>query len=227
VRNAARPAPRLLAITPPHGEIDPSLVSVWLEAGAPAESLAVLLRDPTSPHPFARSERWAALQAECADHGITVLLSCDGEALLAQLRAGQEAPGWVHGFQFRADPSPQLLKGLREALGGTPCLGRSVHGSPTRGDDSIQYSCLAPIFTPGTQDPGHPKRAVGLGRLEQWCTNPPASRKVLALGGVSASTAAACVGAGAHGLAGISAFFSRPLRVAAEVRTLAAALALA
>ena len=40
--------PRLLAITPPRGVIDPELVDAWLDAGGRTLGIAVLLREPSA-----------------------------------------------------------------------------------------------------------------------------------------------------------------------------------
>ena len=108
----------------------------------------------------------------------------------------------------------------------TRLLGRSCHGIPQPGHTSVDYTLVAPIFAPTTGQPGRPagsKVPAGLVALRAWTREPGA--RVFALGGVGPATAAACLAAGADGLAGIGVFFGEPARVAQDVAALCDRLA--
>ena len=102
-----------------------------------------------------------------------------------------------------------------------PWLGRSCHGAPQPGHALVDYTLFAPIFAPTTGQPSRPlgsKLPAGLDALRTWTAAPGAC--VFALGGVGPVTAAACLAAGAHGLAGIGVFFGEPGQVAQDVAAL-------
>jgi thiamine monophosphate synthase len=210
--------PRLLAITPPLGSIDPQVVAAWREAGALEGALAVLLREPgASPGSLvAREGRLGPLLAACEAAGVPVLLSCD-TPVLCDAAALVSARG-LAGLQLRGDPDEEALSSARGLLP-QALLGRSCHGSPVPGRAAlVDYTCFAPVFTPRTQPPGGRKRAAGLEALRLWTADP--ADWVVALGGIGPDNADACVRAGARGLAGISLFFGARERVVEDVAAL-------
>ncbi|WP_293254733.1 thiamine phosphate synthase [Nannocystis sp.] len=99
-------------------------------------------------------------------------------------------------------------------------LGRSCHGAPQPGHDLVDYTLLAPVFPPSSS-PG--KTPAGLAALRAWTAVPGAT--IFALGGVTPATAAACLAAGAHGLAGIGVFFGDPAQVEQDVAALRRSIA--
>lgn len=204
-------APRFLAITPPRAsplQIDASAPERWLDAGLPAEQLAILLRDPLRPA--------AALLAEPGPHealatraralGITVLLSVGPD----EQHTLQAPPPAVDGLHLRGRPQPTL--GLR-------VHGRSAHLADLADDARVELPCaywtFAPVFP--TREAG--KYPVGLNALRVAVERLRAP--VLALGGVDADNAQACRDAGAYGIAGISCFFGVPQRVTHDARAFA------
>lgn len=108
----------------------------------------------------------------------------------------------------RSDPAP--------AGDPVPLLGRSCHGAPQPGHGDVDYTLFAPVFAPTTAPAG--KTPAGLTALRAWTRAPGA--RVFALGGVGPATAAACLAAGAWGLAGIGVFFGEPARVEQDVAAL-------
>jgi thiamine-phosphate pyrophosphorylase len=127
------------------------------------------------------------------------------------------------GIVLGGDPEPRVVAAARDALGAAGWLGRSVHGAPGRAMEGAPptFHVFAPVFVPRT-DPGT-KRAGGLSQLAAWCG--AGHGPVLALGGIDGARAAACLAAGAAGLAGISAFFGPLEGVAQDVGAFAAASA--
>jgi thiamine-phosphate pyrophosphorylase len=223
---------RLLAVTPPTGPVAADSVDRWLAAGAAAVGVAVLLREPgrRAPELLADDGRLAPLRRRCRERGVPVLLGTSPGEL-----AGLSAfPRDLAGVQLARDPGPAALTAAREQLArlvGAAAsarlwLGRSCHGEPQPGADCVDYTVVAPVFTPGTTDPTHPlgpKRPAGLTLLARWCAIPDAV--MFALGGVTPATARACLAAGAHGLAGISVVFGDPARVEQDVAALCRQLA--
>ncbi len=214
---------RLLAITPPQGEVDPSILRAW--RGASVVGLAVLLREPgTEPAALLDDgHRLAPLRHACTEAGMPWLLSIDAE----QLR-GEEpwlATAGLRGVQLRGDPSAAAADAVRAALGPEALIGRSCHGAPAVLGERVDYSVLAPIFTPHTSAPGPAggfvKAAVGLEPLRAFAA---VERRVFALGGITGVRAPACVRAGAYGLAAIRSFFGPPRQVADDVARLVRAL---
>ncbi|MCB9713551.1 MAG: thiamine phosphate synthase [Myxococcales bacterium] len=198
------PGFRLLAITPPVGAIEPGVVEAW--AGANAVGLAVLLREPgTGPRALVDPRhRLAALRRACVEVGVPCLLSVD-LAHLVELPAALGVPGVV-GVQLRGDPDQAALEAARRVLGPGPRLGRSCHGVPPAVGERASYSVFGPVFAPRTASPtpGPGKLAVGVAALAAFAAR---ERHVFALGGVTPRSAAACVRAGAFGLASIRSFF--------------------
>ncbi len=200
---------RLLAITPPTGAIDPELVDAWLDAGAGGLGLAVLLRQPgLALADLLRAERLVALRRSLAERGVPTLASCGALELDERLLAAADPP--LAGVQIRADPSAATLCTARQQMPGL--LGRSCHGVPQPGDEHVDYTVLAPIFTPHTAQAGVVKQAIGIAGLRRWASP---HRALLALGGITAANAAEVLAAGATGIAGISLVFAG-LRDAAD-----------
>lgn len=208
----------LLAITPPEGAVDPTLVARWLAAGAgpagrdrpprDAPRLAVLLREPgAAPGSLLDPRgRLGPFVRACRDAGLPLLLAVD-PALV------DDALGLpVAGLHLRGDPAHADLARLRPRARGV--LGRACHGAPQPGHELVDYTLLAPIFPPTTAQPGAPlgsKRPIGLAGLRAWTADPGA--QIAALGGIDADTGRACLEAGARALAGIGAFFGPPGQV--------------
>lgn len=214
---------RLLAITPPSGPVPADRVATWRAAWP---ELAVLLREPgrRAAEILAPDGRLAPLRRQCRAAGLPVLLSVDDEDL-AELAV---LPADLAGVHLRGDPGLQALIDARARLDrwrpDGAWLGRSCHGAPQPGE--VDYTLFAPVFAPTTAQPGKPlgsKIPAGLAALADWTRAPEAC--VFALGGVGPETAAACLAAGARGLAGIGVFFGEPDRVAQDVAALREILA--
>ncbi|MEX1369292.1 MAG: thiamine phosphate synthase [Nannocystaceae bacterium] len=208
---------RLLAITPPAGAVDVRVVQAW--AAARELGLAVLLREPgtTATAMLGDGHRLAGLRRACAEAGVACLLSVDvGE--LEGLPPGLAGLG-LAGVQLRGDPGRSQVELARRRLGPGRVLGRSCHGQPPVMGDDVDYSVFAPVFAPRTASPlpGPGKTAVGLPPLRAFAARQP---HVFALGGVTAANAAACIRAGAYGLAAIRTFFGPVDEVADNVGVL-------
>lgn len=191
--------------------------------GAAAVGLAVLLREPgCEPAALVRDEhRLAPLRRACVGAGVPWLLSVDPERV-AEVEPLLGLSGLV-GVQLRGDPSAEAVEEARRWIGPERVLGRSCHGVPRPLGERVSYSVLAPIFAPQTvgPQPGPDKQAVGLEPLRAFGAVQP---RVFALGGITPANAAACVRAGAFGLAAIRSFFGPPDQVADDVARLARAL---
>ncbi|MCA9658443.1 MAG: hypothetical protein KC486_08865, partial [Myxococcales bacterium] len=158
---------RLLAITPPQGAIDPSIVDAW----APARrlGLALLLREPAAPidaleHSIERG-RLQALHRRALALGVPLLASLRADAHEVDRVAPRLRDLDLAGAQLRGDPSVDALRYARAALPDA-VLGRSCHGPPTTASEAahalVDYTCVAPIFAPTTAQAGVTKRAIGL-----------------------------------------------------------------
>ena len=101
-------------------------------------------------------------------------------------------------------------------------LGRSVHGSPEPAPEA-DYSVLAPIFAPGTNQPGAAKQPIGLEALRQFRAREPGW--VLALGGISPVNLDSVLEAGADGIASISLVFAARERARENVEAVVRAFA--
>lgn len=201
---------RLLAITPPSSvapRLDPTIVDAWIRGGALELGLAVLLREPEAGLAATLADpRLVELRIALASRGIPTLVSVatlDRESA-AKLQAARPA---LAGVQLRGDPSVALTERVREFLGAEAVIGRSCHGTdPDPIVHPVDYSCIAPVLRPRTEQHGRNKSAIGLDALARWAAVVP---RVFALGGIEPSTAGACLAAGATGLAGISLFFGQ------------------
>lgn len=206
---------RLLAIAPPAGAIDLGVLDVWREAGL--TDLAVLLRSPGSWPREVVTGRLAPLREACSNAGLRVLLSTDAHAIAAAVDVVVEYD--LAGIQLRGDPDRDALVRARDGIGGR-LLGRSVHGPPDALHELPDYTCFGPVFAPRTA-PSKP--AAGLPALHAWTADRRAW--VVAVGGVGAGNARACLQAGARGLASISTFFGPPAVLVEDLRELARAAA--
>lgn len=200
---------RALAITPPASvapKLSAELVDAWLRGGAAELGLAVLLREPGAGIGATLGDpRFAELRATLAERGIPTLLSVDGDAV-EQAGLVLAARPALAGVQLRGDPSVAVIERWRERLGAL-VIGRSCHGhEPDAAEHAVDYTCVAPVFAPHTEQPGVEKQAIGLAALARWAATVP---RVFALGGVDLDTAQACLAAGAVGIAGISLFFGQ------------------
>jgi len=212
------PSFRLLAITPPEGPINPVITEQWVCASA--LGVGVLLRQPGASLgellPMIRDGRLRGLAERCNAEHLPLLISLGAADIDLLARIGgaeglrQHTGATIRGVQLRGDPRPAQIEALRRALG-PGWIGRSCHGAPKGAHGRVHYTCLAPIFPPSTVQAGVVKTAVGLGALRSWSTHSQA--RIFALGGVSPTTAEACLAAGAWGLAGIGLFFGDPTRV--------------
>jgi thiamine monophosphate synthase len=228
---------RLLAITPPARlapagapELGAVIVDAWLEAGAGELGLAVLLREPGAPpEQILADVRLMPLRQALAERGVPALVSVDPRSTSPEqgARLLEEATPRVAGVQLRGDPSIETCDRWRARLGPELTIGRSIHGRPpeelpTPGRGRVDYGCLAPIFAPNTRLPGDDKRPIGLDGLRRWTR---VRGDILALGGITAANADACLAAGARGVAGIRLFFGRSEEARQDVRALCRVIA--
>jgi thiamine-phosphate pyrophosphorylase len=146
----------------------------------------LLLRD----RDLAREERWdlaARLAGIAAEHGFALSVSTDIELAVAVGAVG------IH-LQAAAAVAP-----ARERLGSAAVIGVSAHGPAdvaAAAGAAADYVTLSPIFATGSK-PGYGP-ALGTDALRAAAAHDIA---VLALGGVTAQTAGACLAAGARGIA--------------------------
>jgi thiamine-phosphate pyrophosphorylase len=146
----------------------------------------LLLRD----RDLAREERWdlaARLAGIAAEYGFALSVSTDIELAVAVGAAG------IH-LQAAAAVAP-----ARERLGSTAVIGVSAHGLAdvaAAAAAAADYVTLSPIFPSGSK-PGYGP-TLGTDALRVAAAHEVA---VLALGGVMAQTAGACLAAGARGVA--------------------------
>lgn len=210
----------LLAITPPTGDVSPSIVDAWLDTDLRRHRFAVLLREPgrTPAEILDPSSRLTPLRERCRRDAMDVLIGCNTKDLDPKISKLVEAS--VQGLQLRGDPSVSMLREVRARFASL-CVGRSCHGEPQPGGSLVDYTCLAPIFAPRTPSPGVTKTPVGVAALRRWSEQ--TQDWLVALGGVTPATAGQCRAAGARGLASIRTFFGEPAQVAEDVQALCAA----
>lgn len=206
--------PRLWAITPPVGIPDAAVVDAWSPEHG---DIGLWIRTPGAT-PGAVVERCTAVLERARTRGVPVVLgvaAVDLEAAAVEVeRLG------LAGVVLRGDPDPSTLRRARTRLGAVAWVGRSIHGA-TAEHDACTFSVLAPIFAPHTAKPVATV-PLGLDVLAQMARVPGA--RILALGGIDADNAAACLAAGAWGLAGIRSFFGDARRIAEDVAALRGAL---
>lgn len=206
----------LLAITPPTGAVEPDAIDRWHEAGARGR-IALWLREPGAQPWQLVGGRLHAIIERARTYRVPTLLGVDASAIdeAARLVIDERFAGVI----LRGDPDRTALLRARDRLRSAAWLGRSVH-DPDAGDhDLCDFSVLGPIFAPHTGK-GFTTTPLGLAALGHV----PADAFVFALGGIDASCAAACLAAGAHGLAGIRSFFGPPQTVAQDVAAFCTAL---
>lgn len=202
--------PRLWAITPPEGAIDPAIVDAW----APwHRAIGLWLRTPDAS-PATTWARTGAIANAAIAAGCPVVLGCAASDIA-------EAAAFVHahrlaGLVLRGDPSRASLLATRALLPADAWLARSIHG-PVGDHEHCTFSVLGPIFAPHTAKPW-PVEPFGIDALPRVAAEP--SARIVAVGGIDASTASPCIAAGAWGLAGIRSFFGPPARVAEDVAAL-------
>lgn len=182
--------PRLFAITP--GRPGHPLSLVWLlEAMAEAGLKAVVLREP------AMDERdYVALARAVAPlFGPGLVLHGKNPCALDIARAS----GW--GLHC---PAGMDLRQARAAVRGL--LGASCHSLDeleAAREAGCDYATLSPVFSPSSKPDDRPP--LGLSTLRRAASH--AGLPVLALGGVTPERAAACVAAGAAGVAVLGGLF--------------------
>jgi len=176
------PAPRVLAISPPR----PGAWVDQLDALANAGVDGLVLRLVGAP-----------------DRLADVLARVDGTRLPLWVRPVRAADV---ALALAAD-LPLHLPATVPVPPGATTWGRSCHGAAALADaaaEGSRYALLSPVFSPGSK-PGDTRPTLGVDGLAAM---QPAGLPVLALGGIDPARAAACVRAGAHGVAGIGAFFA-------------------
>lgn len=206
--------PRLWAVTPPIGAPSPSVIDAWCEGGT---DVGLWLRTPGATA-SATVARFESLLARARGRGLAVVVGT-GVADLDDAVAVVRDQG-LAGVVLRGDPDAAALGAARARLGTPPWVARSIHG-PADDHGLCTFSVLGPIHAPHTPKPS-PSPALGTAMLAQ-CAAAEGAR-IVAIGGVDAGTALACVRAGAWGLAGIRSFFGAPARIVEDVAGLRAAL---
>jgi thiamine-phosphate pyrophosphorylase len=128
-------------------------------------------------------------------------VSAYGARLLINDRADVAAAVGAAGVHLTERSMPAAA--ARRILGDAALIGVSAHraeGAAMAEDGGADFVILGPVF----QSPSHPETSpIGLHVLEEV-----ASRlriPVFAVGGITAANAAACLGAGAHGVASVTA----------------------
>jgi thiamine-phosphate pyrophosphorylase len=190
-----------LACTPPVGSVDDDAVSRWRDAGALELGLALWLREPGASPQALVGGRLRALARRARAAGVPIVLGC--AAADVELAAGVIEAEGLAGVHVRGDPDREALSRLRARLP-VALVGRSSHDADAGDHDLVDYTCFGPVFAPRTRTAGDDKRPQGLSALARAA----ARGRVVAVGGIDASTAAACIAAGASGLAGIASFFA-------------------
>ncbi|HEX4381889.1 MAG TPA: thiamine phosphate synthase [Myxococcales bacterium] len=191
--------PRLYLITMPEGDPLPAVEAAL--SALPPGAAAVQLRQALPAG--ALLQRARALKSICTRHAARLFVNDRADVALAA-GAGLHLP--ARGLS----PEDALQLGLP--------VGQSVHSAAEAAASSADFVVFAPVFeTPG-------KHAQGLAALRFVCQ--AAKVPVLALGGIDASNARACVDAGAAGVACIRSVLGARDPAAAALR-LFQALALA
>ncbi|MBK6916940.1 MAG: thiamine phosphate synthase [Deltaproteobacteria bacterium] len=208
---------RLLAITPPEGAADPARIDAWFAHGA-RDRIAIWLRVPGAA-PAQVMNAHAALVHAARGRGVPLLLGCASVDL--ERAASLVAAYAMAGVVLRGDPDRDALAEARARLGPSAWVLRSCHDADAAGHPHCDATVLGPVFAPRTPKPGA-ATPLGPGALARMARAPGA--RVFALGGIDGGNALACITAGAHGLAGIAAFFGAPAQVAADVGAMVRAL---
>lgn len=157
----------------------------------------------------ARVETGRALKAALAGTGVPLIVNDDIEAAIAigadGVHVGQ---GDVAALEARRRIGRDMILGLSIST-----VGEASSVDPT----IVDHVGVGPVFPTATK-PGH-RPAIGLAGLAAVCAASPVP--AVAIGGLKAEYAGACLTAGAHGIAVVSAICGQP-----DPRGAAAALAL-
>lgn len=205
-------SPRLWAVTPPVGEPAAACVELWRGA-----DVGVWLRTPGAS-PRAIVERCAALVQRASADGLPIVIGCDPTGLLDAAACAREAG--LAGVVLRGDPDRTALLRARELLGSDAWIARSAH-AVADDHDLCDWTVLGPVFAPHT---AKPQGSTPLGTDVITRAAAVGGARIVAIGGVDHRTAAACLAAGAWGLAGIRSFFGARDEVHEDVAVLHALL---
>jgi thiamine-phosphate pyrophosphorylase len=183
----------------------------WLEDAVPAGIDLIQLRERDLP---------ARLLAEAA-RAVRRLAEGSSTRVVVNDRADVAVAAGCDGVHLRGDgPDVARMRALAPEgrRNGSWMVGRSVHsGSEARTHGEAHYLLFGAVF------PSGPKPGRGLEALRDVVASTPAP--VLAIGGLTAARAAACVAAGAAGVAAIGLFLP-PGRAAGALGLAAGAAAI-
>ena len=208
-------APRVLVVTDraqvPPGRTVLEVVADALTAGADG----VLVRERDLPH-RARARLVDAVGALCSDAGALLLVA-------APPPPGLASPPGTFGVHLRSRDVDRVRE-LDPDLVAARLVGRSCHGVADlvrAADDGLDLATISPV-APTRSKPGYGP-ALGVAGLRTVLATARRVRRtlpaVLALGGVDASNAGACLEAGADGVAVMGAVMraADPARATAAV----------
>lgn len=177
--------PRVLAISPP--SLGPWVDQLAALAAAGVDSLILrLVEDPDG-----------------LDYLLSLGLPAGLQVQIRPVRASDMSLAREAGLGLHLPASWDL----RQRPPGAVPFGLSCHSGPDLARAAAygaSYALLSPVFAP-TSKPLDQRPRLGLSGLGAHCRR--ATIPVLALGGVTPDSAAACIEAGAAGVAGIGAFF--------------------
>ncbi|MEQ8820217.1 MAG: thiamine phosphate synthase [Sumerlaeia bacterium] len=184
-----------IAITNRHlcGGMEPMLVRAEAIAGAGVGAIMLREKDLTPRELFAVARSLAVI---CQKGGTMLIVNGSVEVALA---AG------VEGVQLGFDALP--ADAARRVAGGRLLIGVSAHSlvdvqqAHAGGAD---YATISPVFPPSSKAASGP--AMGVERLHAIARESPLP--LVALGGIEAANARACIEAGACGVAAIGAYWS-------------------
>lgn len=189
-----RPLPRLFAFTDARVRTAPRTGAAAAAIASAGAAAALVARDP------------AATGAQLTDLAATFLAHArPAEAsLIVAGRADVAAALGAHGVHLRAtDLRPADVRRLLPHA----WIGRSVHSVYEAGqalDEGADYLVAGPVY----ETPSHPGRPpAGLGLIEELVQ---LGRPVIAIGGITPERAASVHGAGAWGVAAITALWDAP-----------------
>ena len=173
------------------------------ERGTAGRPLDRVVREALRGGPLALLLRERTLDGRASEALIESLLPLrrDGLTLLVSRRLDLARAFALDGVQLAADAVP--VRVARDWLGPDALLGYSAHSREEAlrvAEDGADFVMLSPIFATDSK-PGAPGR--GLAWLEQCTAGLPIP--VLALGGVTPERTGATLGAGAWGVAAVSA----------------------
>jgi thiamine-phosphate pyrophosphorylase len=131
------------------------------------------------------------------------MIVCPQTRIIVNSRLDVALASGAHGLHLPGSSvSPLALRGIcpAEFLIGVSC--HSVEDLKAAELEGADYAMLAPVFAPISKTSDLPP--LGLDLLREACAS--VAIPVYALGGITADNAAACIQAGAAGVAGISLF---------------------